>query len=447
MGGRNVMKKLQALMLIVAFIFFFQAPTAKANPQELQEDQITGEAAVLMDAKSGTVLFSKNQDERLYPASITKVMTALLAFEKGNLDDVVTADNSVYRIESGSSIIGLKPNEQMTLHELLYGLLLESGNDAAAAIAVHIGGSVDGFADMMNAKVKELGLSNSHFVNPHGLHSDDHYTSAYDMAVITREAQKYPEFNKIVSSVTYKKSPTNICPEQRTWINSNRLIKPNDSFYYEYATGVKTGYTTKSQHTLIASGRYGDMELIAVVLKDSKDGKWIDCRKMLEYGFENYSTRKLFENGDVFTSVTVKNASTDDSSGGELDLLVNSQSTPFVTIKKTGETITQENSLNPEITAPIQKGQVLGKVTFKVKNESTGIEEPILSVDLIASRDVAEKKSMTIKDIAVKNPVPTNWWWWLIPLAAVILGLLSRIVYVRRKRKKRRLNYYYYNRK
>ncbi|MGI6705216.1 MAG: D-alanyl-D-alanine carboxypeptidase family protein [Clostridia bacterium] len=450
------MKKI-IFLLVTLFLFLATTPvtatsddytesTTFANlSSSLQEDQITASGAILMDARTGKILYEKNSNEKYYPASTTKIMTALLAFEKGNLDDPVTADRCVYYLGRGSSIIGLKPDETMTLRELLYGLLLESGNDAAVAIAVHIGGSVEGFADMMNAKAKELGLSNTHFTNPHGLHDPDHYTTAADLARIALEARKYPEFREMVNTYVYKKGPTNLCDTERTWINSNRLIStnPKEPYRYEYATGMKTGYTSKAKHSLVATALRDDMELLTVVLHDSKEGKWKSTICMFEWGFENFTSRKLVQDEDkILATVDVKDASSEDAGKGKLELLVDASDNPYTTLPKGDFTkITEELAVDSDIRAPIRSGQVLGKVVYKLNGDV------LFEKNLIASRDVEKKKALfsvteTVKSSSFSSSSP---WWWLVVPAVLLLGLISRILYVHRRKKRRRYLYHYYS--
>lgn len=232
---------------------------------------VTSEAGALFDVTDDKVLYSKNAFERLYPASITKVMTALIAIKYGNLQDKVTVTDDAVITESGASLCGIKPGDTLTMEQLLYGLLLPSGNDAAAAIAVHMSGSVEAFAARMNEEAKKLGATGTHFMNPHGLHDDDHYTTAYDLYLIFNEALKYPEFKTVTAKTTYtanyKDKDGN--PVSQIWKSSNL-----------YMTGIrqtpdgltvfsgKTGTTQKAGYCLIMAEKdKKDKEYISVVLK------------------------------------------------------------------------------------------------------------------------------------------------------------------------------------
>ena len=239
---------------------------------------VSASGAVLMDGETGEILFEKNADKKLYPASTTKIMTALVALEK--LDELGLDMNSELIVHNeaqgveGSSMY-LKAGERITIEELLYGLMLQSGNDSAVAIASCIGGgSVSNFVDMMNARAAELGCSSSHFANPHGLFEEEHYVTARDMAVIGAAAMKRDDFRQIVGAEAWEGGSSG-----RRFVNKNKTITQ-----YEGATGVKIGFTKKSGRTLVASAKRGDKELIAVVLND---GNWFnDAYALLEYGFE-----------------------------------------------------------------------------------------------------------------------------------------------------------------
>ena len=240
---------------------------------------LSAKAAVVMDAATGQVVFEKNARERRAPASTTKMMTALVTLENARLDQVVTASANVV-VEP--SIIGLEPGDQLTVEQLLYGLMLPSGNDAALALAEHVGGSVARFAEMMNAKAAQLGLRDTHFVNPHGLDARDHYSSAYDLAVIARVAMQNPVFERIVAT-----------REQRvegpvSWIfkNNNRLLG-----VYPGADGIKTGYTDNAGRCLVFSATRGGHRAISVVLDSA--AMYEDSAALLDYFFANYDWRKL----------------------------------------------------------------------------------------------------------------------------------------------------------
>ena len=255
-----------------------------------QGPQIEAEAAAVMDADTGAFLYSKNMYAKEYPASTTKIMTALLAIEYGDLKSKITfSENAVYNLEEGSSHAGIQVGEVMRMSRALYGLMLESANDIANGIAETVGGSLEGFADMMNAKAEELGCVNTHFVNPHGLHNEDHYTCAHDLALITQEAISLPAFRKIAGTENYTCPETNMVDEKRYWYNHNQMIHPDAEYYYEDCLGGKTGFTSDAWNTLVTYAERDGRTLICVELRvNGKEKAYSESAKMLDYAFENF---------------------------------------------------------------------------------------------------------------------------------------------------------------
>ncbi len=345
---------------------------------QLKASAVKAETAVLIDERTGKTLFEKNADKKEFPASTTKIMTCLLALEKGNLSDSVTVEETP-QMEAGATSIALEKGETMTLENLLYALMLPSANDAAIVIAQHLGGSVEGFADMMNAKAKELGMTGTHYINPNGLNDPEHYTTARDMATLALAARKYPEFCKIVSTQRYTIPATNK-NDQRPLKNTNRLISTSDDeiYAYEYATGVKTGYTSAAEHALVSSAQKDDLSLIAVVLRDEKLGKWTDSITMFEYGFQFYDTADLTDAlGSLDLSADVPSSDKEGAENVALPLEVVPDGS--ITLTDTKETIASIKAdpsliehtlaLKDGLTAPIEKGAEVGTVTFAYNSE------------------------------------------------------------------------------
>lgn len=254
-----------------------------------QGEAVECDAAICLDGNTGAVLYGKNIDKQEYPASITKIMTVLLALENGNLDDTVTfSENAVYSIEYGSAHLGLTAGEKLTLEQCLYGIMLASANEISNAVAEHIGGSVENFADMMNKKAEELGCVNTHFVNPNGLHDDNHYTCAYDMALITQAAMKYDKFREIIHTQEYSYPETNLVKEKRYFANHHGMLT-DDSRAYEGFIGGKTGFTDQAWNTLVSTAERDGMLLISVVLHaDGQDIEYGNTKTVLDYGFANF---------------------------------------------------------------------------------------------------------------------------------------------------------------
>lgn len=259
-----------------------------------QGEAVQSASAVVMDLTTGTLLYSKNAYEKRYPASITKIMTAMVALENGNLNDEITFDDSVYDLEEGSSHVGIQPEEKMTLRDALYALMLESANDAGVGIAKHLGGSLEGFAEMMNQKAEELGCVNTHFTNPHGLHNEDHYTCAYDMALIAQAAYDIPEFRKMASSTQASCPATNVTEEERYFVNHHKMLQEDSEYYEEWCTGGKTGYTSDAWNTLVTYGEKNGRKQVCVVLRVPGAVKCYEETKLLmNYGFDNFSQVNL----------------------------------------------------------------------------------------------------------------------------------------------------------
>ncbi len=287
---RRATDKILVFGAVLLFILgIFGGQTAQAAPD------ITAGAYVLMEASSGRVLLCVNPDSKLPMASTTKVMTCILAIECGNLNEMVSVDESAVGVE-GSSMY-LQHGETLTLSDLIYGLMLSSGNDAAVAIAVHIGGSVEGFAQMMNEKAKSIGALATNFVTPNGLPDDNHYTTAYDLALITAYGMKNPTFREIVSS-SKKDLPADDDSPARYLRSKNRIL-----YEYEGGNGVKTGYTKAAGRCLVSAAFREDMQLIAVVLNDQD--MFEDCKELMDYGFAEYDMAKLASKGDPMGSLEV----------------------------------------------------------------------------------------------------------------------------------------------
>ena len=255
------------------------------------EPDIVADAAIVMDAGTGQILYEKNSRMGKYPASITKIMTALIVLEKDiDLDQVVTmSNNAIWNIDRLSTNIGLDVGEQLTVRDLLYAMMVKSANECAYALAEWTAGDVASFADMMNEKAKELGCEHTHFVTPNGLHDDDHYSTAYDMALITRAAIKNDRFREIVGTLNYTIPATNLTDETRPLWNGNKMINPAEPYYYEYCEGGKTGYTTDANNTLMTFAKKDGLELICIILDcDGIKYTYTDTRALYNYCYDNY---------------------------------------------------------------------------------------------------------------------------------------------------------------
>lgn len=266
-------------------------PSGSDTNYEADMPQVSSQSAIVMDAKTGQILYEKDAHTKRYPASITKIMTVLLALENGDLDSEITmSEDAVWGIERGSSHIALDVGEKIKLRDALYAVLLVSANEASWGVAEHIGGSLSSFCEMMNQRAADLGCENTHFVNANGLHDDEHYTTAYDMALITREALKSDTFMEITSTTYYEIPPTNLNNEIRYLWQDNKLINEDSEYYYEYCQGGKTGYTDEAGGTLVTWAQKDDMQLICVTLNGVPSSvNYTDSAALFKYFFDNYS--------------------------------------------------------------------------------------------------------------------------------------------------------------
>ena len=283
-------KNFLVTLFFIFFIAIFTNHTVLAD-----EPIIYSESALLMDAKNGHILYEKNANSLMFPASTTKILTAIIALEACPLDEKITAsDNAITSIKSGYTNAKIQVGEQLSMEDLLYALLLKSANEAANVIAEHIGGTTENFANIMNARAIELGCTSTHFVNANGVHANDHFTTASDLAIITRYCMQNKTFRHIISTLTYTLPATERYPTaDRVLTNSNSLMIPGHSYYYPYVIGGKTGFTTQAKNCLISVSNKDGLELISVVLhaestEDGRSARYLDTISLLEYGNNNY---------------------------------------------------------------------------------------------------------------------------------------------------------------
>ena len=263
---------------------------------------IYAESAILMEASTGTILYDKECNKKMYPASITKIMTALLTIEHCSLDETVTfSENAINSLSYDDANIACQVGEKMSVKDCLYALMLSSANEVATALGEHIAGSVSKFADMMNERAKQAGAKNTHFVNANGLHDTNHYVTAYDMAMITRAAAKYPLFNEIVNSTTYTIKKNNKRKESVLSYQRHKMVWPTSGYYYDGIIGGKTGYTDQSGTTLVTYAKRNGMTIIAVVLKSNGNNVYTDTKLLLDYGFNNFNLVNVSKNDSRFS--------------------------------------------------------------------------------------------------------------------------------------------------
>lgn len=378
------------LLLLLSAVF-----SHFVNANEDIAPDISSPAALLMDSSSGKVLYEKNMNEKRYPASLTKVMTAVVVLENCNLEDTATVSyNAVMSLSSGYVTANLQIGEELTVEQLLYVLMVGSSNDAAIVLAEHVSGSVESFSELMNQKAKDLGCTSTNFVNPNGVHDENHYSTAYDLAIIARYAMENETFRTLVSTTSYKLPITNKYDREDRFFrttNSLLIVSNNDrpdNYYYKYATGIKTGFTTPAGNCLIASADKNGLELITVVLGSDQTSeglseRYIDTKTLFNYGYDTYTLREVIKSGGVVQTTNISNATRDTK---KLDAVVANDISVLIKQKDRNSALLPEVKLNDDLKAPINKGDVIGTVSYTVE----GIT---YCEDLLANSDVKKSKA------------------------------------------------------
>lgn len=390
------MKQLKSLIIFIVILVIFFLPinvafatnidTSDYNPDKIKTNS---PSVILTDANTGKILYSKSAFEKRFPASTTKLMTAILTLENCELSDVATVShNAIFSIPIGYSHASLKEGEKLTIEQLLNVLLIPSANDAAVVLAEHIAGSVENFSEMMNNRAKELGCVNTHFVNPNGIHDENHYSCAYDLAIIGRYAMKFEDIMRIAKVNQYTLPKTNKYDKtDRIFNSTNRLINKNSEYYNKYATGLKTGYTDKSGYCIVTTANQGDVELLAVVLgSESIDDRYEDCNTLFDYCFENYSYKSLINSREIIENVKVSGATSETKS---LNIIAKNNVTALVKNDLDIESVEPKIEINENLTAPIAQDAVVGRISYTVDGET-------FSTDLIAETSVEKSNIETI---------------------------------------------------
>lgn len=408
-------KLLTRMLTIVYTLFFIISTTSTAfatTPATGDDLPIYAGTAILIDATTGEILYEKNPHQQMYPASTTKIMTALLAIENCELDESYTfSNNAIFSITPGSSHIAMQPGEELTIEQSLYAIFLQSANEVSNGVAEHVAGSMTAFTEMMTERAKELGAVNTNFVNAHGLYDDDHYTTAYDLALIGQKLIEYEEILPIISSMYYEIPPTPLQEETRYLHGQHRMLKPSSDDYYEPAFGGKTGFVNESLNTLITFAKQGDTTLIAVALKCGVGEHYLDTRVMFDYGFENYHTLSFadFLNDDRTVDIV---ADRDDADSKVLSTIATTLAkTPYITVPTT---MTYDDfhvtvSLPERIDGPVALGDVLG--TIEIRDADNVVYD---TTDIVATSQFTQAQLETALEAL---PTPINW-----GLIATIMG-------------------------
>ena len=372
---RNNRFSIAAALLIGALLFGVFSLMISAT----DELSVSARAAALYEPENGKFIFEKNKNARLPMASTTKIMTALIAIENADLTEKVKIDPRAIGIE-GSSLY-LENGEELSLEDLVYAVMLRSANDAAAAIAYRISGSIEDFAALMNERARALGLRDTHFTNPHGLDDEDHYTSAGDLAIIAASAVKNETFKKIAS--TYKKTIENSAGTRRLLVNHNKLL-----LLYDGAIGMKTGFTKRSGRCLVGAAERDGVTLVSVTINAPDD--WNDHKRMLDLGFSLYEARELAAPGEYSYTLPVV--------GSDTEAIIAKNISRLTKIReKSAPEIQATVKLSRYVAAPIQKGDILGRVIFTENGTEIGW------VDIVAAEGAMIKKEKHFFDIFRKK--------------------------------------------
>lgn len=373
--------KLKILAIMLIFLFCLQSAAYAVS--------VNAESAILVEVSTGRIIYEKNSTKQMFPASTTKMMTAILVIENCNLQDTVTiSETALQNIPSGYVTCDISAGEEIAVNDLLYALMLPSANDAAFALAEHVAGTVDAFADMMNNKAREIGCKDTHFVNPNGIHDSKQYTTAYDLYLIAKYCMQNETFRNIVSTKEYTLPATNKHAEaDRSFVTTNDLIKPEKTNYYKTATGIKTGHTSMAGYCLVSESSREGLDFISVVLNSETDNKrFQDTVTLFDYGYDNYTLTKVKEKNQLIETVEVENATKETM---HLDLLIDEEIVVINNKSISMDKIIPEITLNENIVAPITAGTTLGTIKYKVDD----IE---YSANLIAKNDVLEKPNYSI---------------------------------------------------
>lgn len=416
---KNRWKKAACLILTIISAVCLGKVDVKAADYWPDAPETLSPGVILMEESTGTILYEKNSDEAHYPASITKIMTTLLALENGNLSDMVTFSDDAINNTEGSGI-ARDYGEQMTLEQCLYGVMLESANECAYAVAEHVGGTVENFVDMMNAKAKELGCTNTHFANPHGLQDENHYTTAHDMALIAQAAYQNETFRIIIGTKMYTIPPTNKHAEETVLRNHHDMLctyhNANRKYLYPYCVGGKTGYTATANSTLVTYAEKDGMTLICVVMNTQSPNQFIDTVNLFDYAFDNFQVLNVAENDTDYSAETTMD-------NGNLDNIapfVELDKDAVIVLPKTAEfsdtsSSVEYNDSDPEIAGSITytyAGRNVGKADIK----TTGVVVEGYAFD---NESTEEEEQEAVSTVQVRPIVVV-----LLIVAVILLGVL-----------------------
>lgn len=416
---KNRWKKAACLILTIISAVCLGKVDVKAADYWPDAPETLSPSVILMEESTGTILYEKNSDEAHYPASITKIMTTLLALENGNLSDMVTFSDDAINNTEGSGI-ARDYGEQMTLEQCLYGVMLESANECAYAVAEHVGGTVENFVDMMNAKAKELGCTNTHFANPHGLQDENHYTTAHDMALIAQAAYQNETFRIIIGTKMYTIPPTNKHAEETVLRNHHDMLctyhNANRKYLYPYCVGGKTGYTATANSTLVTYAEKDGMTLICVVMNTQSPNQFIDTVNLFDYAFDNFQVLNVAENDTNYSAETTVD-------NGNLDNIA-----PFVELDKDAVIVLPKTAEFSDTSSSVEYNdsdpEIAGSITYTYAGRNVG-KADIKTIGVVVegyafdNESTEEEEQEAVSTVQVKPIVVV-----LLIVAVILLGVL-----------------------
>lgn len=449
---KKLKKNATIVFLIMCIVLSFSIQTgativAVITTETKNAPEIGSGIGYVLEVNTGTVLYDKDGDVQAYPASITKIMTALLALREGDLNDIVTfSHEAVFSIPYGYSHIALDVGEQLTLEQALYAALLPSANEACYGIAEHMSGTLEAFANKMTETAKSLGATNTNFVNANGLHDENHYTTAHDMALIMREVIKIEKFTEIINTRNYYIPPTNL-KEERYILNTNELIKTDSKYYNEYVVGSKTGYTLPAGRTLVTYAKKDNVDIIVVIMQGNGNSVYEDTNTLIDYYLTDAGI--VTETANEYENIVIPSEVRQSGVDGKANVNVRPVSSiSYLTYANKSEDYVKKLELPEKITTKVNEGDKVGELVVYSNEVAVG------RVDLIIdsfSKDIASEAEPTIagsgdsleikkSDFSITNILK----WVLIVLGAIILLLFlyARLLEAKIRRYRRRKNKY-----
>lgn len=424
-------KRILLFITVIILTAGLCCPVLADTAEKEAPPEVTAQNVIMINTNTGAVVFEKSPDEKIYPASLTKLVTMLVAYDLiTDYDEVVTVSNDCYNdLVVGSSNINLRDGEEISIEDLMYAIAISSANEATNALALHLCGSVEEFVSKMNEKATELNLQNTHFVNTHGLHDDQHYTTARDMSIIAAAAFSNEKLSTYLSTVFYEIEPTNKTLNTRTLSTTNFLIWQNSGIYYKYCRAGKTGTTTMAGYNLASIANKGDTEFLLIAMNVEKKGTntvFTDSKDLYNWAFDNYKSAQILSETDIITEIKVELS----AKGDHLVLIPDKSLYSIIPVDMDISTLEREIVTKEGVMAPVTQGDVLGSITLK----KDGVV--YASTNLVAANDV--KRSTVLYYLHLIETFFKNIWVRVICLILLILIIIYVIVMISQNKRKKR---------